>query len=224
MPIELGTTDISKVYVGSTQASAVYLGSTKVWPSAIEFVSAASGSGTMPTHAAGDTILAFVVRADSGTLPGLASGYTSLAAQGGFSGGFSLRVASKVAESNSESGGTWTSASFIGVLVYRNVTAIGISAYELEDDASGNINFPAYTLSNTDSTSWGVRLGYSPNINAGSPAVASNVPNTQRYKTTRIVAFDSNGTMSTGINAGTFLTNAASAQRVGFTLELKQHT
>lgn len=200
----------------------------KVWPSAIEFVSAASASSstvTMPTHQAGDMIVVFAAREGSSAAPSIPAGYTSHYTGSQASPGAGWCIAYKVATSGSESTGTWTGAGRIGVTVYRNAIALGTPVSQNTIDSSGDIIYPACALDNSDGTSWGLRFAYTSNFNTASTAVPSNVPNTLRYKNTgRILAFDSGGTMSVDLPTGTLGTNAGSDRRTGISLELKQHT
>ena len=91
---------------------------------AISYVSSASAAAntvTMPTHAAGDLLIAFAFRSNSATLPTMPSGW---------SGGFnpsgqnvsSMIIGYKIAASGSETTGTWTNATGIAVTVYRKAS------------------------------------------------------------------------------------------------------
>lgn len=91
---------------------------------AISYVSSASAAANtvaMPTHAAGDLIIAFAYRSNSATLPTLPAGWSS-----GFNPGgqntTSMIMGYKVAASGSEATGTWTNATGIAVAVYRKAT------------------------------------------------------------------------------------------------------
>lgn len=86
-------------------------------------VGAATGtdSVTMPAHQAGDLIVAFAFRDGSTTLPTLPAGWTSRLAPTGAN-SCSMRLATKIAASSSETSGTWTNATSLIVLVLRGVT------------------------------------------------------------------------------------------------------
>jgi surface protein len=108
-------------------SSALTSGNKPVWgtcPShvadgSITYVGAASGadSATLPAHQAGDLILAFAFRDGSTAATTLPTGWTSLASAG--SNATHGRLAYKVAESSSETTGTWINATTVVFLVYR---------------------------------------------------------------------------------------------------------
>lgn len=75
-------------------------------------------SATLPTHQTGDLILAFAFRDGSTTLPTLPSGWTSLRTRTATT--VSGRLAYKIAQSASETTGTWTNATACIFVVYRN--------------------------------------------------------------------------------------------------------
>ena len=109
--------------------SALTSGNKPVWgtcPShvadgSITYIGEATGidSATLPTHQAGDLILAFAFRDGSTTLPTIPTGWTSIGSSSANT--CAARVAYKVAASSSETTGTWTSATTVIFLVYRGV-------------------------------------------------------------------------------------------------------
>ena len=90
-------------------------------------------SATLPTHQAGDLILAFAFRDGSTTLPTQPAGWTLVESNTASSS--SARLSYKIAASSGDSTGTWTNASTVIFLVYRgvNTTAIGFH----DSEASG---------------------------------------------------------------------------------------
>src|SRR4051812_8291221 len=88
---------------------------------AISYVSDASAAAStvaMPTHAAGDLIVAFAFRDGSVTNPSLPSGWTDVGAPTGAN-LCSIRMGFKIAASSSETTGTWAAATGVTVAVYR---------------------------------------------------------------------------------------------------------
>jgi len=117
--------------------SAMTTGNLPVWgtcPSfvadgSITYIGQANGttSATLPTHQAGDLILAFAFRDGSLTLPTQPSGWTSIDSQSANT--CSARLAYKIAASGSETTGTWTSATTTIFLVYRGVDATTLDTF-----------------------------------------------------------------------------------------------
>lgn len=89
----------------------------------ITYIGEANGttSATLPTHQAGDFILAFAFRDGSTTQPTIPSGWTSLNTRTGTS--CCARIAYQFATSSGTTSGTWTNASTVIFLVYRGVDA-----------------------------------------------------------------------------------------------------
>ena len=90
--------------------------------SSITRIGAATGvnSATLPAHQAGDLILAFVFRDGSTTLPTQPSGWTTLASRfSSLAGAASSRLSYKIAQSGSETSGTWTNATAAIFVIYR---------------------------------------------------------------------------------------------------------
>jgi surface protein len=111
----------------------------------ITYVGAASGitSATLPAHQAGDLILAFAFREGSTSATTIPTGWVSLASVGANT--THGRLAYRVAESSSETTGTWTNATTVVFLVYRgdydltNIQAMDTTA----TGSSTTVNYPA---------------------------------------------------------------------------------
>jgi surface protein len=93
--------------------------------SSITRIGSATGvdSATLPTHQTGDLIVAFVYRKGSTSLATQPSGWTSLATRSSASvsgyGAGSFRFSYKIAQSASETTGTWTNGTAAIFVVYR---------------------------------------------------------------------------------------------------------
>jgi surface protein len=94
---------------------------------AMTYIGAATGvsTATLPTHQVSDLILAFAFRDGSSALPTMPAGWTLI--DTAFGNTCSARVAYRVAESNSEVAGSWTSATTVIFLVYRGVNIENIT-------------------------------------------------------------------------------------------------
>jgi surface protein len=145
--------DLSGWCVGNVQVeptsfatgSALTTGNKPVWGTcpfytangSITYIGEANGttSATLPTHQAGDLILAFAFRDGSTTQATQPAGWsaitsatTTLAA---------ARVSYKIAASGSETTGTWTNATTVIFLVYRGVNIENIATIETVSTGSG---------------------------------------------------------------------------------------
>jgi hypothetical protein len=94
--------------------------------------SAASASLSMPTHQAGDLLIACIYRDNSATLPSRVSGWSAIGTSG--ASGNAIFIATKTAQSSVETFGTWTNATHVICAVYRST--IG-KMLEVNNFASG---------------------------------------------------------------------------------------
>jgi hypothetical protein len=125
----------------------------------ISFISAAaaaSDSVAIGTHAAGDTIITWTFNDGVATAPSLPSGWINVFPLTGSLTG--VRLAYKVAQSSSETSGTWTNADGIIAVVYRpaasNVLVPGLGAGNLA--TSTTVNYAAIAVANdrTNTDQW----------------------------------------------------------------------
>ena len=105
---------------------------------------------TIPAHQINDIILIFAFRDGSTTQPTLPSDFTSVATQAGTS--CCGRLGVKIADTTSETSGTWTSATNLVCHVYRG--SAGVGAVGVTAAASTTFTYPTLTMQKTDSTSW----------------------------------------------------------------------
>jgi hypothetical protein len=128
----------------------------------IRFISAASAATNtvaMPTHQAGDVIIAYAVNASATTIPTLPSGWTNRGSAANTPLGIAYRFAYKVATSSSETTGVWTNATSIVVHVYRNVDTVNsmgvfLTNASITPSATTTLAFKALTADNIRNTSW----------------------------------------------------------------------
>jgi len=115
----------------------------------ITYIGAAEGtdSATLPAHQAGDLILAFAFRSGSTVATTLPAGWTSIQTIGAnLTHG---RLAFKIAESDSETSGTWTNATRVIFQVYRNAEPANIIGAALRSIAGGSSTTVSYNAVNT---------------------------------------------------------------------------
>ena len=125
---------------GFATGSALTTGNKPVWGTcpayvadgAITYVGNATGttSATLPSHQAGDLIVAFAFRDGSTTLPTQPAGWTSIDTATGTS--CCARLAYKVAASSGETTGTWTSSTTVIFVLYRDVNIANITQLDTE--------------------------------------------------------------------------------------------
>lgn len=125
----------------------------------ISYISAATNAGdtvTIGTHAAGDTIIIWAFNDGVATAPSLPSGWINVFPLTGSLTG--VRLAYKVAQTPSETSGTWTNADGIIAVVYRpaasNVLVPGLGAGNLA--TSTTVNYASIAVANdrTNTDQW----------------------------------------------------------------------
>jgi hypothetical protein len=115
----------------------------------ITYIGAAEGttSATLPAHQEGDLILAFAFRSGSTLATTLPTGWTNIQVVGGnVTNG---RLAFKVASSSSEETGTWTNATRVVFLVYRNAEVNNISSAVNRSTATASSTTVSYNAVDT---------------------------------------------------------------------------
>jgi len=147
----------------------------------ISYIGSATGttSATLPSHEAGDLILAFAYRDGSTTVPTQPSGVNwSSVATANNGNTNSSRLGYKIAQSSSETTGTWTNATSVIFAVYRGVkqnTPLGVNAGT--NGSSSTISFPALSLSVTNGSSWVVGFAGHRSTNVAIDTAPSNMIN-----------------------------------------------
>lgn len=142
----------------------------------ITYVGGATGtdSVTMPSHQAGDLIIAFAFRSASTTIPTVPSGWITPSNSSVQNSGRAARVAWKIAASGAETSGTWTNAEGLVVHVYRGVSnrapINGLISFGFGGGTSPQYNALEHFVRN-DSTSWVVGF-YGHSMTDGTPTVA----------------------------------------------------
>jgi surface protein len=114
----------------------------------ITYIGAAEGttSATLPAHQASDLILAFAFRSGSTAATTLPAGWTSIATVGANT--THGRLAFKIAESSSETSGTWTDATRVIFQVYRNAEPANITFDALRSTVTGSSTTVSYNAVN----------------------------------------------------------------------------
>lgn len=153
---------------------------------AISYISTAQAYATtitLPTHAAGDLIFIWAIRA-AGALPTPPAGWTSVTNSGSTIGSLGAAAFYKLATSSSETSGTWSDSVVLIVNVYRG-TASTPGAASQATGTGTVIGYPALTA-NAPTTSWFLRFsghGTASNVNSATvtgytfrSTVAPNIP------------------------------------------------
>ena len=147
----------------------------------ISYIGSSTGvtSATLPSHQAGDLIVAFAYRDDSTTVPTQPSGvnWTSIAtANNGNTN--SSRLGYKIAVSSSETTGTWSNATSVIFAVYRGVNqTTPIGGNTGTNGSSTNISFPTVTLTQNRGDSWVLGFAGHRSTNVAIDTAPSNMIN-----------------------------------------------
>jgi surface protein len=161
----------------------------------ITFIGAAEGttSATLPAHQAGDLILAFSFRSGSNTASTLPSGWININGLGANS--TYGRVAYRIATSSGTTTGTWTNATRVIFLIYRNSANPPLLSSDITTTATGSTTTVVYPTNNAW-TSLGETIAFlghrSTDNSAGTPTglTARSSTNTDA----RMLGADSAGT------------------------------
>jgi hypothetical protein len=109
-------------------------------PTAV-YVDGATGvtSAALPAHAIGDLILCFAFCDGADTIPSLGAGFTSELTSVSGSGVFGVRIGSQVATVTNTASGTWSNATSVVFVVYRNA-ALGNNT--ASQGSGTSVNYP----------------------------------------------------------------------------------
>lgn len=164
---------------------------------AISFVGSATGitSATLPTHKVGDLIVAFAFTDGTTTIPTLGSGFTSITTRTGTSS--ACRVGFRRATVTNTASGTWTNATSVVFVIYRDVGSIGSSS--VSSGTSTTVTFPAVNLTNQTGSSWIVGFVGSSSTNVAIETAPSGMVNRTSVSdaTDEAAAHDTNSGSST---------------------------
>ncbi len=188
----------------------------------ITYIGSAEGadSATLPAHQSGDLILAYAFRDGSTTQSTLPAGWTSIAANIGTS--YAARFAFKVATSNSEASGTWTNATRVLFLVYRNANTSGLDSISLRSTGSGASTSVTYNATTAcPNFSWDVVLLGHQSTDQSATVVPTGITSRTNTNTdSRMFAGDSNA-ITTGFAAQTLAVGGTSGGWRTFTFRLR---
>ena len=141
----------------------------------ISFIGSASAEAdslTLPTHQAGDLIICFGTRADSGVAPFIPTGWTSCGNGAGLNSD-AYCIGYKIADSSSMASDTWTNSQLLVACVYRETdnylfagyragnrsTIGGTSAPNFRQKAVKNLNTVSFTESERMVRESGIVIG-----------------------------------------------------------------
>jgi hypothetical protein len=204
---------------------------------ALTLVSQSANDGSsitsMPSHQAGDLIVVFATRGNSTTLPTLASGYTALGTNTATTS--SYRSGYKIATSSAETGGTWTGATQIMILVFRGQRKISVPIDHhggQSGSSSPTVNYSGITTMNAPSSSMVLSFGCIVSLNTSIETARSNSTNIATFvgntmelaahlSTTAPASWVFNG-QSVGGTAGAYMTATIEIEVDNGDIELRQ--
>lgn len=167
----------------------------------IERIGSSSAEATTVTipagHQRGDLLLIFAYRDGSSTAPSVGSGFSSVVGSGTSTNAYHLGA--KIATSSSETSGTWTNATELVCVVYRNVdslTPITNGSGNLSNGSNTNCIFPIKDIKEHES--WVVGFGGAVNTDAtfSTPPTGMSLVQNQVGTNALAAAFDTNGRRS----------------------------
>lgn len=124
----------------------------------LTYVASAKGVNTvtLPSHQAGDVLIAWAVRDGSNTIPGVPAGWTGI--QSGATNSLSYALAWKTATSSNEQVGTFSNATSLIVSQYRPgdgyTISFGANSTKSSNQAGSTATYNPLALQNTDGSSW----------------------------------------------------------------------
>lgn len=228
-PTDSDADNVYVVIVRATDAASNYteqtISVTVTEAPVLRFMGFATGttSVTMPTHKAGDLLVAFAYRDGSNTLPTLGSGWTSIQAPTGANTN-SARLAYIVATGTSHSPGTWTSTTSLIIAAYRPRPGLTLSvgASTTSTGTATSISYPTFAFQDTSGNSWGVAFGGHRSTNT----TVENPPTGMIYRggvvdaTDEAAMFDTNGGV-TGWAGTTVALGGTASGWVSMVMEIK---
>lgn len=185
----------------------------------IQYIGSATGvtSATLPAHQAGDLILAFAFRDGSTTAPTLPSGWTNIRNNGANT--CSGRVAYRVATASGTTSETWTNATSVVFLIYRNINQNSpIGNTDSATASSVTVNYPALSVSQ-DSWVVGFAGHRSANVNLIAPTGMTNRAYVQDA-TDEAAGHDTNGSVASWSSTNTSVGGTSSGWR-SYVVEIK---
>lgn len=213
-PLTSNTSRSVTLTVGSVPFTA---GLTTRGPGPITLVGSVDGttSATLPAHQEGDLIIAFAFRSGNTTAPTMPAGWTNLSNAG--ANASSGRVAYRVATGPGTLTGTFTNASRVIFLIYRNAAISTTVA-----TATGSSTSVTYGANSAfaDGGRTVLFMGHrSTNAGAGLPTGMTSIRSTN--STARMLAADSGVTETTGWGASTVAVGGTASGWRTFSLRLR---
>ena len=215
---------------GFATSSALTGGNKPVWGTCpshvidgdITYIGSAEGtdSATLPAHQSGDVILACAFHDGSTTLPTLPTGWTSITTNTGTT--YAARFAFKVATSNAEASGTWTNATRVLFLVYRNANTSGLGVASRRNTNGATSTSVTYNATTSwPNLSWDVvLLGHQSTDQSATVVPAGITSRTNTNTDSRMFAGDSNA-ITTGFAAQTLAVGGTSGGWRTYTFRLR---
>ena len=188
----------------------------------ITYIGSAEGtdSATLPAHQSGDVILAYAFRDGSTTLPTLPTDWSTVTTNTGTT--YAARFAFKVATSNAEASGTWTDATRVLFLVYRNANTSGLDEAARRDTNGATSTSVTYNATTSwPNLSWDVVLLGHQSTDQSATVVPTGITSRTNTNTdSRMFAGDSNA-ITTGFAAQTLAVGGTSGGWRTYTFRLR---
>jgi hypothetical protein len=184
---------------------------TRIFNASAQTTSASFGG----TATAGDLIIVMAHRDGSTTPPTKVTGYTTIDNTTGASTNSAI-LAFKFSDGTETGTGTWTNATSVTTLVYRNA-GLGGWAKTRTAGTTSPMTYGTLSMQNTSGSSWVAGLG----ATKGSTDVGTNAPSgmTVRTSATDIAAFDTGAGVASW-SAQTAAVNGTPGGTISYTLEL----
>lgn len=190
----------------------------------ISRISSATNAGdtiTIGTHASGDLILIFAYSDGANTAPSLPTGWLNINNATGSTSG--TRIGFKVAQSSSETSGTWTNADGLIAVVYRSDVGLAIPTLAgFNAGTSTSVSYAAFgsSFNRENADQWIIGFGSQRSATNALETAPTGLTNVTSLTGTgwEMVAHDSNADANSFATASTTVVTSAAWRTVVFTV------
>lgn len=190
----------------------------------ISRISSATNAGdtiTIGTHASGDLILIFAYNDGANTAPSLPAGWLNINNGTGSTSG--TRIGYKVAQSSSETSGTWTNADGLIAVVYRSDVGLVIPTLAgFNAGTSTTVSYTAFgsSFNRENADQWMIGFGSQRSDTNALETAPTGLTNVTSLTGTgwEMVAHDSNADANSFATASTTVVTSAAWRTVVFTV------
>ncbi len=190
----------------------------------ISRISSATNAGdtiTIGTHASGDLILIFAYNDGANTAPSLPTGWLNINNGTGSTSG--TRIGYKIAQSSSETSGTWTNADGLIAVVYRSDVGLVIPTLAgFNAGTSTSVSYTAFgsSFNRENADQWMIGFGSQRSDTNALETAPTGLTNVTSLTGTgwEMVAHDSNADANSFATASTTVVTSAAWRTVVFTV------